>query len=275
VKLDFFAVSGVPADSPMLRVVTRLWSPGPRHEPAVAVWGLNGLDEDTPMKSKLKTGNNSVTLAVLLACLLFLLSPAWPAGESDQKAALSESEKGRVSTKALTQVSTGPLTRPSKGEYVIGPEDVLAINVWKEPEISRSVPVRPDGKISLPLVGDLLASGLTTDKLRDNIAAKLKEYISNPEVIVIVQEVKSRSFNIVGKVGKPGSYDLAKPMTVLDALAVAGGFQDFAKSGKIYVLRRETDGSRKMLPFNYKLVIKGRGLDQNVELQSGDTVVVP
>ena len=164
------------------------------------------------MKLKLKARNNSVTLVVPVACLLFLLSPAWAAGESDKKAAPKESDKGSLSgngTTTPTQVNTVPVTRPSKDEYVIGPEDVLAINVWKEPEISRSVPVRPDGKISLPLVGDLPASGLTTDKLRDNIAEKLKEYISNPEVIVIVQEVKSRSFNIVGKVGKPGSYDLA------------------------------------------------------------------
>ena len=230
------------------------------------------------MQAKLKSRNNPVTLPVLLACLWFLLSPAWTAAESDKKAAAKEPDKlnvlGKGSERPL-QATTLPLTKLGKGEYVIGPEDVLAINVWKEPEISRSVPVRPDGKISLPLVGDLPASGLTTDKLRDNIAAKLKEYISDPEVIVIVQEVRSRSFNIVGKVGKPGSYDLAKPMTVLDAIAVAGGFQDFAKSGKIYVLRREADGSRKMLPFNYKSVIKGRGLDQNVELQPGDTVVVP
>jgi polysaccharide biosynthesis/export protein len=224
------------------------------------------------MKPKLTVRNNPVTFVALLACLLFLLSAAWAAGDSGKTAG---SDKASVSTKASTQASTSPLTRPSKDEYIIGPEDVLAINVWKEPEISRSVPVRPDGKISLPLVGELPASGLTTDKLRDNIAEKLKEYISNPEVIVIVEGVKSRSFNIVGKVGKPGSYEMAKPMTVLDGIALAGGFQDFAKSSKIYVLRREADGSRKMLPFNYKLVIKGRGLDQNVELQPGDTIVVP
>jgi polysaccharide biosynthesis/export protein len=229
------------------------------------------------MQAKLKSRNDSVTLPVL-ACLLFLLRPAWAAGGSDNKAAPKEPDNGSVSGKGTptpNQVDSSRLPKPSKDEYVIGPEDMLAINVWKEPEISRSVPVRPDGKISLPLVGDLSASGLTTDKLRDNIAAKLKEYISNPEVIVIVQEIKSRSFNIVGKVGKPGSYDMAKPMTVLDAIALAGGFQDFAKTGKVYVLRREADGSRKMLPFNYKLVIKGRGLEQNVELQSGDTIVVP
>ena len=230
------------------------------------------------MEPKLNNRNNSVTAPVLLACVLFLLTPAWNAGASDKKAAPKESDNGSVSGNGNTtpaQLNTVPVARTSKDAYVIGPEDVLAINVWKEPEISRSVPVRPDGKISLPLVGDLTASGLTTDKLRDDIAAKLKEYISNPEVIVIVEGVKSRSFNIVGKVGKPGAYDLAKPMTVLDAIAVAGGFMDFAKTSKIYVLRRQADGSRKMLPFNYKLVIKGRGLEQNVELQSGDTIVVP
>jgi len=229
------------------------------------------------MQSKLKAKNNSVTMPLLLVYLSVLPSVAWAAGHSNKKAAPKEPDTGSASgngTKAPNQVNTGR-TGPSKDEYIIGSEDVLTINVWKEPEISRSVPVRPDGKISLPLVGDLRASGLTTNKLRDDIAAKLKEYISNPEVIVIVQEVKSRSFNIVGKVGKPGSYDMAKPMTALDAIAMAGGFQDFAKTGKVYVLRREANGSRKMLPFNYKLVIKGRGLDQNVELQPGDTIVVP
>lgn len=160
-------------------------------------------------------------------------------------------------------------------EYVIGPSDVLAISVWKEPDITRTLPVRPDGKISLPLVGELQASGLTASKLEDVITQKLKEYIENPQVNVVVEDVKSRSFNIVGKVSKTGSFDLAKPTTVLDAIALAGGFQDFAKVTKIYVLRRMPDGSQKMLPFNYKLVIKGKRLDENIDLQSGDTVVVP
>jgi polysaccharide export outer membrane protein len=200
------------------------------------------------------------------------------AGKSNQQPAAKDPKKTSASANEVqtpAPAASGAPSRPSKDDYIIGPEDVLAINVWKEPEISRSVPVRPDGKISLPLVGDLQASGQTTLKLRDTIADKLKDYISNPEVIVIVQDVKSRSFNIVGRVMKPGSYDLAKPLTVLDAIAMAGGFQDFAKSSKIYVLRRQADGSRTMLPFNYKTVIKGRGLEQNVELQPGDTVVVP
>jgi len=167
--------------------------------------------------------------------------------------------------------------RPPAGsrDYVIGPSDVLAVTVWKEPDISRTLPVRPDGKISLPLVGELQASGLTALKLQDVITQKLKDYIANPQVNIVVQEVRSRSFNIVGKVSKTGSFDLAKPTSVLDAVALAGGFQDFAKVSKIYVLRRMPDGSQRMLPFNYKLVIKGKHLDENIELQPGDTIVVP
>jgi polysaccharide export outer membrane protein len=159
--------------------------------------------------------------------------------------------------------------------YVIGPADVLAINVWKDTELSKTMPVRPDGNISLPLIGETRASGLTAAQLQDLIAQKLKGYVTNPEVNVVVQEVRSRTFNVMGKVTKPGSYDLTRPMTVLDAVALAGGFQDFAKITKIYVLRRGADGSQKILPFNYKRVIKGQALDENVQLQPGDTVVAP
>jgi polysaccharide biosynthesis/export protein len=171
-----------------------------------------------------------------------------------------------------TQVDRPAAASP---EYVIGPSDVLAVTVWKEPDISRTLPVRPDGKISLPLVGELQASGLTASKLQDVITQKLKDYIENPQVNVVVQDVKSRSFNIVGKVSKTGSFDLTKPTSVLDAIALAGGFQDFAKVSKIYVLRRMPDGSQKMLPFNYKQVIKGKQLDQNIELQSGHPKCAP
>jgi polysaccharide biosynthesis/export protein len=160
-------------------------------------------------------------------------------------------------------------------DYVIGSEDVLAVNIWKEPEISRTVPVRPDGKITLPLIGDVQASGLTPRKLQDNIAQGLRSYVSSPDVTVIVQEVKSLKFNVVGEIAKPGSYTLTEPMTVLDAIAVGGGLRDFAKGGSIYVLRSNQDGSHSKLPFDYKQVIKGKKLSQNVELRSGDTIVIP
>jgi polysaccharide export outer membrane protein len=206
-----------------------------------------------------------------------LLASGAACSKAAENAGLAQKSSGIGATAQQSASAGAPVDRPSSPgtEYVIGAADILAVNVWKEPDISRTLPVRPDGKISLPLVGELQASGLTASKLQDVIAQKLKDYIANPQVNVVVQEVKSRTFNTVGKVLKPGSFDLAKPTSVLDAIALAGGFQDFAKVSKIYVLRRMPDGSQRMLPFNYKSVIKGKRLDQNIELQSGDTIVVP
>lgn len=160
-------------------------------------------------------------------------------------------------------------------DYVIGSEDVLAVNIWKEPEMSKIVPVRPDGKITLPLIGDIQASGLTPRALQTTIASGLRSYVSNPEVTVIVQEVKSQKFNIIGEIAKPGSYPLLDPMSVLDAIAVGGGLRDFAKSGRIYVLRAQSDGTHAKFPFDYKQVIKGKKLSENIQLRPGDTIVVP
>jgi len=159
--------------------------------------------------------------------------------------------------------------------FVIGAGDVLSINVWKEPDISKSVPVRSDGKISLPLAGEVQAAGRTPLKLEQDIAAKLKNYISEPDVTVIVQQINSEKFNILGQVARPGSYLLTSAATVLDAIAIAGGFRDFAKKKSVYVLRQNADGTQTRLPFNYKEVVKGQNLQQNVKLQSGDTIVIP
>lgn len=163
----------------------------------------------------------------------------------------------------------------SDSSYVIGANDVLAINVWKEPDISRSVPVRSDGKISLPLVGELQAGGQTPRQLEQEITKRLQSYISEPEVTVIVTASNSQKVNIMGMVSRPGSYLLTRSTTVLDAIAMAGGFKDFAKQKSIYVLRQAPDGTQKRIPFNYKEVIKGKNPDQNIPLQAGDTLVVP
>jgi polysaccharide export outer membrane protein len=163
----------------------------------------------------------------------------------------------------------------SDSSYVIGANDVLAINVWKEPDISRSVPVRSDGKISLPLVGELQAGGQTPRQLEQEITKRLQSYISEPEVTVIVTDSKSQKVNILGMVARPGAYLLTSSTTVLDAIAMAGGFKDFAKQKSIYVLRQAPDGTQTRIPFNYKDVIKGKNPEQNTRLQSGDTVVVP
>lgn len=182
--------------------------------------------------------------------------------------AQSAANQYRSNTTAADTTAIAETSLPK--DFVIGSEDVLAINVWKEPEISRTVPVRPDGKITLPLLGDVQATGLTPHKLEDALRDGLKAYVANPEVTVIVQEVKSLKFNIVGEINHPGSFPLVQPMTVLDAIAVGGGLRDFAKGTHIYVLR-----GNSRLPFNYKAVIKGKNVVQNVRLQSGDTVVIP
>jgi polysaccharide biosynthesis/export protein len=171
--------------------------------------------------------------------------------------------------------NTTTTAKPHDDSFKIGPDDVLAINVWKEPEISRSVPVRSDGKVSLPLVGEVQASGQTPKQLEAEISKKLTSYISEPEVTVIVQQIKSQRFNILGQVTKPGTYPLSNPTTVLDAIALAGGFRDFAKKKSIYVLRQTADGSSTRLPFNYKEVIRGKDPQQNIRLEPRDTVYVP
>ena len=168
-----------------------------------------------------------------------------------------------------------PRAAHSDSSYVIGANDVLAINVWKEPDISRSVPVRSDGKISLPLVGELQAGGQTPRQLEQELTKRLQNYISEPEVTVIVTDSKSQRVNIMGMVARPGAYLLTSATTVLDAIAMAGGFKDFAKQKSIYVLRQAPEGAQKRIPFNYKDVIKGKNADQNIRLQAGDTVVVP
>ena len=176
--------------------------------------------------------------------------------------------------------SAQPAARQSNSQmdnktYVIGENDILDVDVWKEKEISRAIPVRPDGKISLPLIGEIQASGMTPLQLQEDIAQRLKGFLANPEVTVIVTDPRSHHFNVVGQVARPGTFPLTESMTVLDAIALTGGFRDFAKQTKIYVLRPMPDGSRARLPFNYKDAIKGKNLQNNVTLKPGDTIVVP
>jgi len=180
-----------------------------------------------------------------------------------------------VDTKVSAPTSPISVSKPHDDSFVIGNDDVLAINVWKEPDISRSIPVRSDGRISLPLVGEVQAAGQTPAKLEAEIASKLKNYIAEPEVTVMVQQINSQKFNILGQVAHPGSFVITNSPTVLDAIALAGGFRDFAKQKSIYVLRQSEDGTLARLSFNYKEVIKGVNVAQNVKLQARDTIVVP
>jgi polysaccharide export outer membrane protein len=170
---------------------------------------------------------------------------------------------------------TASAPKPHDKDFVIGNGDVLNINVWKQPDLSRSVPVRSDGKVSLPLIGEVNAAGQTPLKLEEEITSKFQPYLAEPEVTVIVEQINSEKFNILGRVAKPGSYPLVNPTTVLDAIALAGGCRDFAKQKAIYILRRHPDGSETRVPFNYQEVIKGKNTAQNIDLQPRDTIVVP
>jgi len=196
--------------------------------------------------------------------------------------AQTENGSPQNTTPATTQADTAesggtqtPAQTASQRSYIIGATDVLSINVWKEPDVSRIIPVRSDGKISLPLAGEIQASGRTPLQLEKEITEKLKTYISDPEVTVMVQDSKSHKFNVLGQVAKPGAYPLTSTTTVLDAIALAGGFKDFAKKKSIYVLRKKSNGEPERIPFNYKDVISGKNPSQNIPLQSEDTIIVP
>jgi polysaccharide export outer membrane protein len=162
---------------------------------------------------------------------------------------------------------------PGDDTFVIGNDDVLAINVWKEPDFSRSIQVRSDGRISLPLLGEVQAAGRTPLQLEEDITTKLRYYISKPEVTVMVEQINSKKFNILGQVIKPGSYSLALAPTIVDAIAIAEGPRDFAKQNSIYILRQNTGGGQTRIDFNYKAFIKGKA--QNIKLEPHDTIVVP
>jgi len=211
-----------------------------------------------------------LTLLVLVSIGAFAQSDS-----ASRPPAPAAADKQAGEKQAGEKTGEGSRAAHSDSAYVIGANDVLAINVWKEPDISRSVPVRSDGKISLPLVGELQAGGQTPRQLEVEITKRLQSYISEPEVTVIVTDSKSQKVNILGMVARPGAYLLTSSTTVLDAVAMAGGFKDFAKQKSIYVLRQAADGTQKRIPFNYKEVIKGQNPEQNIRLQAGDTVVVP
>lgn len=197
--------------------------------------------------------------------------------------AQESSSRGRKENRVLAARNTGNSSEsnaePVKAatndpNYSIGAEDELNISVWKEPEITRTVPVRPDGKISLPLLNDVQAAGLTPMQLGSQIAEKLKRFIAEPQVTVVVTRVNSQRVFIVGEVNRAGAYPLLPNMTVLQALSSAGGFTQFANPKKIHILRME-NGKQASLPFNYKEVVEGQRPEQNVSLKAGDTIVVP
>lgn len=193
-------------------------------------------------------------------------------GASETRSAPQSGDSARSSQASSSNSSSS--TVATDPDYKIGPQDMLRIDVWKEPDISRIVPVRPDGKITLPLVNDVQASGLTTIQLAAKIAEGLKKYITSPQVTVGVTEINSRRIFVTGEVAHPGAFPLLPNMTVLQALSSAGGFTQFAREKKIYILRME-DGKQVKHPFNYKEAVSGKNVEQNIILEGGDIIVVP
>jgi len=174
-----------------------------------------------------------------------------------------------------TEQPAPPKAATDDPAYTIGPEDVISVSVWKEPDVSNSaVPVRPDGMVSLPLLGDVAAAGKTPSQLADDIATRLKKYIEEPRVTVVVTGMNSRRVFILGEVNHPGPIGMSANMTVLQAISAAGGPTAYANTKKVTVLRNEQGKQNKYL-FNYKEVIKGNNQDQNIALKPGDTIVVP
>jgi len=215
--------------------------------------------------------NKALRLSLVV---VFCIAPGW-AQKSNKNTALTQQIAAASTPVPESSSGSGGIAAKDLNDYVIGSEDVLAVNVWKEPEVSRSVVVRSDGKISLPLLGDIQAAGTTPKQLQVEIARGLASFISDPEVAVMVQNINSKRYSILGQVPHAGSSSLTGPMTVLDAIAAAGGFQTFAKRKKVYILRTGPDGREQRIPFNYTEVIKGKHPEQNIQLQARDIIIVP
>jgi polysaccharide biosynthesis/export protein len=186
----------------------------------------------------------------------------------------AEPAKAAVTNKPAPIVVAPPVAPPPG--YVIGPEDILQVLYWREKDLSAEVTVRPDGMISLPLLNDVKAAGLTPEQLRDAVnTAASKFFEVDPNITINIKAILSRKVFITGSVGKPGPYLLAAPTSVLQLISMAGGLTEFAKQKDISVMRKDENGKPVRLPFNYKDVSRGKNLKQNIELKPGDTVIVP
>lgn len=219
-----------------------------------------------------------VAVAVLASACI---APAQNAGSAQKD---SKSAKNMAALKADPAMSTADTKsttsdlsaakREMFSEYKIGEQDVLTITVWREPELSGTVMVRPDGMVTLPLLNDVHAAGLTPDELKGSLTEKLGAFVNSPQVTVAVREINSRKVFIIGQVGHEGSYRINSTTTVLQIIAEAGGLRDFANRKGIYVLRT-VNGGQQRLSFNYDKVIRGKDSKDNILLRPGDTIVIP
>ena len=215
-----------------------------------------------------------MTLALMLT-VLWTIALAAQEKKSDDGDAAKQTATAKEPTAAKeADVPAQNVSTPAGDEYVIGPEDALHISVWKEPELSGQVSVRPDGKISMALLNDVQAAGLTPMQLRDQIRDRLKQYVTDPQVTVTVTAMNSRRIFLIGEFARAGAFPMLPHMTLMQALSSAGGFSQYANVKKMYLLRTE-NGKQTKMPINYKALISGSAPEQNIQLKPGDTIVVP
>jgi polysaccharide export outer membrane protein len=209
---------------------------------------------------------------ILFASAVVLIVASRP-GVTDAQGSGSAVPAPAKTPQGVRPVIAGEIVPPPG--YLIGPEDVLTVVFWREKDLSvESATVRPDGKITLPLLNDVHATGLTPDQLREQIQTAAGKYVTDPTVTVVVTKINSRKVFITGQVTRPGQYPLTGPTTVMQLIAIAGGVQEFANAKKILIMRAE-GGQQVAKPFNYQDVLNGKNLTQNIELQPGDTIIVP
>jgi polysaccharide export outer membrane protein len=202
-----------------------------------------------------------------IASLLALLIAAPVSGQVQQPAPQPQSAPAA----AAAARPTDPVVPPG---YVIGTDDVLSIMYWKDKDMTSDVQVRPDGRIALPLINEVHAAGLTPEQLRLKVTEESKKYMEDASITVVVRQINSRKAFITGEVNRPGPYPLTSATTVMQLIAMAGGLREYANGKKIVIMRTE-NGKPRSLPFNYKDIVEGKNLEQNIELKPGDTVVVP
>ena len=203
-------------------------------------------------------------------CAVLMLGASTAFAQAPKPAPTAQSVPAVAATAAAPR-ATDPVVPPG---YVIGPDDVLSIVYWKDKDMSSDAQVRPDGRIALPLINEVQAAGLTPEQLREKLTEESKKYMEDANITVVVRQINSRKAFITGEVYKPGPYPLTSPITVMQLIAMAGGLREYADSKKIVIMRSEK-GRQVSLQFNYKDVIAGKNLQQNIELKPGDTVVVP
>jgi polysaccharide export outer membrane protein len=226
------------------------------------------------MSSSFPLQKSAITALILMLCLSFgsygQQAPIAPPPAQEQPKSSPPPAAGNDKDKTPSDHKPEAGEAVDSNRYKIGPADILSIRVWNEEKFSGPVAVHQDGKITLPLVGDVDAGGLTPVEVQDTVAKALAKYVVKPLVTVTVQEVQSKKYYLDGEVNHPGEYALAIPTTILEAISRAGGLQEFANTKKIYVLR-----GTERLPFNYKDVLRGKHMEQNIRVEPGDHIVVP